>query len=102
MYFPILALSLCYNFIDLIQRCALCYANRLCKFAYYRDCAMPHYVLDIDIIAIDDTVVNTPTLTIPHPLMHKREFVLAPMAELAPRWIHPTLHKSVAELINEL
>ncbi|MBQ4917479.1 MAG: 2-amino-4-hydroxy-6-hydroxymethyldihydropteridine diphosphokinase, partial [Muribaculaceae bacterium] len=49
-----------------------------------------------------DIVVNTPTLTIPHPLMHKREFVLAPMAELAPQWIHPTLHKSVAELINEL
>jgi 2-amino-4-hydroxy-6-hydroxymethyldihydropteridine diphosphokinase len=59
-------------------------------------------LVDIDIIAVDDIVVNTPTLTIPHPLMHKREFVLAPMAELAPQWIHPTLHKSVAELINEL
>ena len=59
-------------------------------------------LVDIDIIAVNDIVVNTPTLTIPHPLMHKREFVLPPMAELTPQWIPPTLHKSVAELINEL
>lgn len=50
-------------------------------------------LVDIDIIAIDDLVIDTPELTIPHPRMHLRDFVLRPMAELAPDWIHPLLPK---------
>lgn len=59
-------------------------------------------LVDIDIIAVDDIVVNTPTLTIPHPLMHKREFVLVPMAQLAPQWTHPTLTKTTIQLLKEI
>lgn len=49
--------------------------------------------IDIDIIAIDDLVINTPELTVPHPRMHLRDFVLHPMAELAPNWQHPLRNK---------
>lgn len=46
-------------------------------------------VLDIDIMAADDMVVNTPDLTIPHPHLMDRPFFLQPLAELAPGWRHP-------------
>lgn len=46
-------------------------------------------VIDIDIIAIDDLVVDTPELTLPHPRMEERPFVMGPMMELAPLWRHP-------------
>ncbi|MDE5744483.1 MAG: 2-amino-4-hydroxy-6-hydroxymethyldihydropteridine diphosphokinase, partial [Paramuribaculum sp.] len=49
-------------------------------------------IIDIDLIAIDDMVMDTPTLTLPHPRMHLRPFVLIPMRQLAPAWIHPRLH----------
>lgn len=51
-------------------------------------------LVDIDIIAIDDLVIDTPELTIPHPRMHLRDFVLRPMSELAPHWTHPLLPKN--------
>lgn len=47
--------------------------------------------IDIDLIAVGDTVIDSPELTLPHPRMHLRDFVLRPMAELAPEWIHPLL-----------
>jgi len=59
-------------------------------------------LVDIDIIAIDDQVIDTPTLQVPHPRMHLRPFVLQPMAELAPQWIHPTLHATAQELLDQL
>lgn len=58
--------------------------------------------IDIDIIAIDDMVIDTPTLTIPHPRMHLRDFVIIPMLELAPSWTHPILGKSITDLALEL
>lgn len=58
--------------------------------------------IDIDIIAADQLTVNTEDLTIPHPRMHLREFVLKPMCELSPYWTHPILHKTAQELLNEL
>ncbi|MDE6503549.1 MAG: 2-amino-4-hydroxy-6-hydroxymethyldihydropteridine diphosphokinase [Muribaculaceae bacterium] len=48
-------------------------------------------VIDIDIIAIDRLVYSHPRLTIPHPRMHLREFVLKPMRQLAPEWQHPLI-----------
>lgn len=56
-------------------------------------------VIDLDLIAVDDLVIDTPTLTLPHPEMHKREFVLLPLAEIYPEWRHPVLGKSVKELL---
>lgn len=55
--------------------------------------------IDIDIIAIDDTVMMSSELTLPHPRMHMREFVLRPMAEIAPEWVHPLLHMTAAQML---
>lgn len=57
--------------------------------------------IDIDIIAIDDVVMDTPELTLPHPRMHLREFVLVPMAELAPDWCHPRFGLRVDEMAGD-
>ena len=54
--------------------------------------------IDIDILLFGDRVIQTERLTIPHPRMHERNFVLGPAAEIAPEMIHPLLRKSVAEL----
>lgn len=56
--------------------------------------------IDIDIIAIDDKIIESEELTVPHPRMHERRFVLEPMAELAPGWIHPFLQKNAWELLQ--
>ena len=58
--------------------------------------------VDIDIIAIDNQIIDSEHLTIPHPRMHLRNFVLAPMAEIAPSWIHPILKKASAQLLSEI
>ena len=58
-------------------------------------------VIDIDIIAYGQTIIETPELTIPHKLMHLRNFVLYPLADIAPNWVHPILQLSVQELKNK-
>jgi 2-amino-4-hydroxy-6-hydroxymethyldihydropteridine diphosphokinase len=54
--------------------------------------------LDLDIVLYGDTVLDEPGLTIPHPRMAERPFVLGPLAEILPAVLHPVLRKSIAEL----
>lgn len=58
--------------------------------------------IDLDIIFYEDKIIEEQNLKIPHPLMHKRNFVLLPMNEIAPEFIHPILKKSIKTLKNEL
>ncbi|MBV6427527.1 MAG: Bifunctional folate synthesis protein [Haliscomenobacter sp.] len=55
-------------------------------------------LIDIDILFYDQEVLLLDRLTIPHPLMEKRNFVLAPLAEIAPGLLHPVLEKTISEL----
>lgn len=55
-------------------------------------------VIDIDILLYGSETVSTERLTIPHPLMHMRDFVLEPLAQIAPHTIHPTTGKSIEQL----
>ena len=58
--------------------------------------------LDLDIIFFDDQIINQQNLTIPHPRMQERAFVLVPLAEIAPNWIDPRSGKSVSALCKRV
>ena len=58
--------------------------------------------IDIDILLFDNAILDSKELTIPHPAMHQRRFVLEPLAEIAPEVIHPVLKKTIRELRDGL
>ena len=57
--------------------------------------------IDLDILFFGTVHVETPFLTLPHPRLHLRKFVLVPLAEIAPHLVHPTLKKEIRELLHE-
>ncbi len=58
--------------------------------------------LDLDLIAYGRRLVNTDTLTLPHPRAHDRGFVMGPLAEILPDWIHPTLNETAENLYKNI
>ena len=59
-------------------------------------------IIDLDILLYDLCVINEAALVVPHPLMHKRLFVMEPLAEIAPMLVHPILNKTMLELAEEI
>jgi len=58
--------------------------------------------IDIDLLFYNNMVMCNPSFTVPHPLMHKRAFVLVPLAEIAPSKIHPVLKRSVLDMLRRI
>ena len=58
--------------------------------------------MDIDLVFYDNMTIDTPELTLPHPRMHLRRFVLEPLAEIMPNYRHPVIGKTIKELLSEL
>lgn len=59
-------------------------------------------IIDIDLLMVDDLIIHTERLVLPHPLMHKRLFVMEPLAEVAPEVAHPVFGKTMSKLLSEL
>lgn len=59
-------------------------------------------VIDLDLLAYDDVILEHPALTVPHPRLHQRNFVLLPIQDIVPDWLHPALKTSLKDMIAEL
>ena len=59
-------------------------------------------VIDLDLLAYDNHIIYSEVLTIPHPRMSGRAFVLKPLAEIAPNWVHPVCGRHIKQLIKDL
>jgi len=58
--------------------------------------------LDLDLLAFGDLQLDLPSLTIPHPRLHERRFVLEPLLEIEPDWVHPTLKVRARDLLKRI
>lgn len=67
-----------------------------------REVAMAPRTIDLDLLLYGHETSSADSLTLPHPRLHRRKFVLIPLAELAPRLVHPVLHKTIAELLESV
>ncbi|WP_293152753.1 MULTISPECIES: 2-amino-4-hydroxy-6-hydroxymethyldihydropteridine diphosphokinase [unclassified Microcoleus] len=56
--------------------------------------------LDLDLLLYDDLILETPTLTLPHPRMAERAFVLVPLVEIAPDWVHPVTKSAIDQILK--
>jgi 2-amino-4-hydroxy-6-hydroxymethyldihydropteridine diphosphokinase len=59
-------------------------------------------LIDLDLLLYGDQVISGAKLTVPHPLLHTRRFVLEPLVEIAPEVVHPLLHKTIGALFGQL
>src|SRR5216683_1753910 len=79
---------------------------RLLRIEYYlgrtRDADMPPRTIDLDLLFYANETSDTQFLTLPHPRLHRRRFVLVPLNELAPTLVHPKLNKTMREMLEEL
>ena len=57
--------------------------------------------IDLDLLFFGDQKLATPFLTLPHPRLHQRNFVLIPMSEIAPEFRHPTMKRSISDLVAD-
>lgn len=58
-------------------------------------------IIDLDILLIDGLIINSGLLTLPHPALPARKFALLPLSEIAPALLHPVLHKTIQQLLDE-
>ncbi len=71
---------------------------------YERQRKIGEYVsreMDVDILFYDDQIIDEEKITVPHPKMHLRKFVLVPLNEIAPEFLHPVFNKTIAALLSE-
>lgn len=59
-------------------------------------------VIDIDILFFDNMIINTPPLVVPHPRLHERAFVLVPLAEIEPDFVHPILQRPINKILEDV
>jgi 2-amino-4-hydroxy-6-hydroxymethyldihydropteridine diphosphokinase len=80
---------------------ALLVALQAIEAAHGRERPRPNAprTLDLDLLDFDGALADDPALTLPHPRLHRRRFVLAPLAEVAPGWRHPRTGEGVADLL---
>ena len=72
------------------------------KMGRNRTTANAPRVIDLDLLAYDDKVIGEKELVLPHPRLHKRAFVLKPLEQIAPNWVHPVTGKSIKQLSKNL